>query len=100
MFPGGGLVKTLGVYITICIAIGLGLALVFWLPSPLEASHSSAGPSVIEVTVGPGDTVWDIARQYGGADDPRRLIHWIGELNDLEGYRIYPGQRILVPTDR
>ncbi len=55
----------------------------------------------VEVTVQPGDTVWDLARHYGpeGAD-LRQTAYRIAQANDLEGYVIRPGQTLRIPGGR
>ncbi len=54
--------------------------------------------AVETLTVGPGDTLWDIASsRYPGAD-VREKIFEIEQLNGLSGPTILAGQRLRVPA--
>ncbi len=90
--------KLLSSIVIVGMILGLALSFSLTLTSPSGASGKSSLQTV-EVIVGPGDTVWDIAVEYGPRDaDPRRLICDIAEMNDLIGYTIRPGEKILVPV--
>ncbi|MBV1756598.1 MAG: LysM peptidoglycan-binding domain-containing protein [Dethiosulfatibacter sp.] len=52
----------------------------------------------IEIPVRDGDTIWNIARQYGTSDSIRHDVYTIMELNNIEDGMIYPGQVIIVPS--
>ena len=50
------------------------------------------------VKVQNGDTLWDLAKQYGPQDeDCRQVIYQICKLNDLTPETLWPGQEILIP---
>lgn len=49
------------------------------------------------ITVGSGDTLWGIARQYGHHEDVREDVRVIVSLNGLESEKLHPGQRLQVP---
>lgn len=57
-------------------------------------------PSIVyrEVTVEPGDTLWNIARSFGSGRDTREVVWEIRKVNDLQQATVYPGQTLLVPT--
>ncbi|MEJ8546032.1 cell division suppressor protein YneA [Brevibacillus borstelensis] len=55
---------------------------------------------VIEITVQPGDSLWNLAIAYktDPKKDVRDMVYAIRELNKLESAIIYPGQTILIPV--
>lgn len=48
-------------------------------------------PSIVVYFVKPGDTLWNIAKNF------RNTVEYIMEINDLKNDIIYPGQRLLIP---
>jgi hypothetical protein len=52
----------------------------------------------IEIPVRDGDTIWNIAKQYGTSDSIRHDVYTIMKLNNIEDGMIYPGQVIIVPS--
>ena len=71
------------------LAVGLALA---------GGSFASAeSGSTTTVTVGTGDTLWEIASEASGDEDVRAMIARIQELNDLDSSVIIAGQRLQVP---
>lgn len=67
--------------------------------SRITASEK-ASRSYIAVTVKEGDTLWDLAKEYGpeGADI-RRTVYEICKLNNLQSCCIYAGQTITIAGD-
>src|SRR5215831_3652905 len=64
--------------------------------SPLVGGATPAAAQ--QVTVAPGDTLWDIAsRRYPGAD-VRQKVFEIEQLNGLDGPAIEAGERLRVPA--
>ncbi len=51
------------------------------------------------VSVGPGQTLWGIASAHYTQMDPRQAIMNIQADNHLAGDYIYPGERLLLPSD-
>ncbi len=49
------------------------------------------------VVVQPGDTLWSIATHYAPGPDPFGTIERIRQLNDLDGYTVHAGQRLVLP---
>jgi nucleoid-associated protein YgaU len=50
------------------------------------------------VVVHEGDTLWDLARDYGPAHaDPRQTVSRIREANHLTGSLIRPGEVVYIP---
>ena len=63
-----------------------------------DASSLSEEPSYTQVEIQAGDTLWNIAAQYGPQNmDRRQLVFEICRLNDINADSIRPGQTILVP---
>jgi hypothetical protein len=50
------------------------------------------------VTVGEGDTLWEIAGSVAGPGEVRSMVHRIQELNALSGSALDVGQEIAVPV--
>lgn len=72
-----------------------------WLAAGSAATRQDGGaPQVELVTVGPGDTLWDIASDAAATsgDDVRDMMETIQQLNTLDGSMVYVGQELRVPT--
>ncbi|MBM0124159.1 LysM peptidoglycan-binding domain-containing protein [Pimelobacter simplex] len=72
-----------------------------WLAAGSAATRADGGtPQVQLVTVGPGDTLWDIASDAAATsgDDVRDTMETIQQLNTLDGSLVYVGQELRVPT--
>ncbi|MFO8059771.1 MAG: LysM peptidoglycan-binding domain-containing protein [Bacillota bacterium] len=81
------------------LAMMILLLMVPSLTSSRARTTDADEPLYTEVTVRPGDTVWDIAREYGpSGTDIRRTVHNIAEINDLASFLIHPGQTLFVPV--
>ncbi|MGI5838292.1 MAG: cell division suppressor protein YneA [bacterium] len=54
---------------------------------------------LLRIVVRPGDTLWDIAGEYGrgGQIDIRRFIHQIRKTNNLMTSDLTPGQVLYIP---
>lgn len=52
-----------------------------------------------QVQIESGDTLWDIAVEYGPEDsDVRRTVREICDLNQISADQLHPGQKIIVPV--
>lgn len=52
-----------------------------------------------EVKVQTGDTLWDLAQEFGPDDkDVREIVYEICKLNKISAGSIHPGQTILIPV--
>lgn len=62
----------------------------------------SASPEIYEkqvITVHTGDTLWDIAAEWGGRDeDVREVILRIQKENNLTGSDLAVGQQLIIPV--
>jgi LysM repeat protein len=81
----------LAALVVMCGVFGIALA------GPGEAN--SPGERVTAV-VQPGDTLWSFAGRNVARGDRRAAIDDIRRLNNLEGYVIHPGQRLVLPARR
>ena len=68
------------------------------------ALHAGSGASAeappAPHTVVAGETLWSIAAEhYPPSEDLRVAVEEVREANGLEGYRIHPGTRLLLPAD-
>ena len=63
-----------------------------------DAASLSEEPSYIQVEIMAGDTLWNIASEYGPKDvDRRRIVYEICQINEIDAGSIRPGQAILIP---
>lgn len=61
--------------------------------------ESLTKPVYTEIIVQSGDTLWDLAEEFGpDHQDIRKVVHAICQLNDISADSIYPGQAILIPA--
>ncbi|WP_141014473.1 LysM peptidoglycan-binding domain-containing protein [Nocardioides sambongensis] len=80
------------------VAFGLGI----WLASGSIATSEQGEAPVEVVTVGHGDTLWEIASDAAastGDGDVRSVMDRIQELNALDSSVVYAGQDLRVPTE-
>lgn len=55
-------------------------------------------PAYTEIMVVSGDTLWNLAKDYGPENqDIRKVIHRICAVNDISADRLATGQKILIP---
>lgn len=70
--------------------------------SAATAAHDEAGDLDASgeetVIVQDGDTLWGIAEQMRPDEDPRRTVHEIVEVNDLDDSHVNPGQELVIPA--
>jgi LysM repeat protein len=57
--------------------------------------------TLVRVTVAPGDTLWALARRYGGPDCYLpKAVYQIRQANRLPDSRLVPGQVLWIPVER
>jgi LysM repeat protein len=64
----------------------------------IQAGTASTGSATHTLTVHPGETLWQIARQVAPSDDPRDTVDRIRDLNNLDTSVVQAGQRLIVPN--
>ncbi|WP_350346980.1 LysM peptidoglycan-binding domain-containing protein [Agromyces sp. G08B096] len=57
-----------------------------------------AAASLETVTVGHGDTLWELAVSLAPDEDPREVIADILRINDLDSAVVQPGQELALPA--
>ena len=67
-----------------------------------SASHAavtaeSGGPTLTQVTVQPGDTLWSVSRRLAPHRDPREVVDQLQRLNHLPSSALQVGQQLLLP---
>lgn len=61
-------------------------------------SESLTKPVYTEITIQSGDTLWNLAKEFGPDDeDVREVVYDICRINDISADSIYPGQTIMIP---
>lgn len=75
--------------------IGSLLLISFFMTSYAGADNTR----LIEYRVDPGDSLWEIAREYKNPDmDIREYIYLIKKTNKLNGSHIVAGQLLMIPV--
>ncbi|GAA4769689.1 LysM peptidoglycan-binding domain-containing protein [Citricoccus nitrophenolicus] len=90
-----------GFPVLVLVVLAAAAAAFFGINGMAPAAASEEGPSrsVDSVTVGYGDTLWDIAGRSAPDASRNETILRIGELNSLNGADLQPGQVLFVPTN-
>ena len=74
-------------------------ALVFALNGGIaNASLEGSSASFEYVTVGAGETLWQVAEQLAPNADPRDVIAQIEQVNQLDSADVFAGQQLAIPT--
>jgi uncharacterized integral membrane protein len=82
------------------VASGLVLAaVIFGLGAGGAVATRQAGTANFEyVTVGAGQSLWDLAADVAPEADAREFAAQVASLNNLDGSTIQPGQRLAIPA--
>lgn len=67
--------------------------------APASRASDPPGPARTAVVL-PDDTLWSIAERHAPGHDPFEAVEEIRRLNGLDGYIVYAGQRITLPSSR
>ncbi|MFI5907364.1 LysM peptidoglycan-binding domain-containing protein [Dactylosporangium sp. NPDC051541] len=87
-----------GRVVVFCFLLALAGGLVALTSAPGQAADPPGpAPTVI---VQPGDTLWDIASRTKGREGRDATLEEIRRLNNLAGYNIDAGQRLVLPRRR
>lgn len=83
------------VFLTICFLLAsLALSGLFFS----DSTNADMSEKSITVTVGCGDTLWNIAKKYcSKKKDIRAAVYEIQKLNGLSGAQIESGQTLIIP---
>lgn len=64
----------------------------------LNRSNGIGTPAYITVEIQSGDTLWELASQFGpDGTDPRKVVKEICRINGISADQLRPGQEILIP---
>ncbi|SDE00349.1 LysM peptidoglycan-binding domain-containing protein [Nocardioides lianchengensis] len=80
------------------LAVVLGIGLVLAAGSVATPEPGAAEPTTV-VTVGTGDTLWEIAADASEDGQVRSMISRIERLNGLDSTVLVAGQQLRVPTE-
>ena len=65
--------------------------------SHASVTAESGGPTLTQITVQPGDTLWSVSRRLAPHRDPREVVDQLQRLNDLSTSELQVGQQLLLP---
>lgn len=88
--------------ITILILLVLGIVFcsTVYAQTKEEISLENNNDYII-VYIESGDTIWSLAKEYtNNHKDIRETVHTIGIINNLESWKVYPGQSIKIPISK
>jgi hypothetical protein len=88
------------VWLPLMLGAAMMLLLAGAFTSPVKASGTLSVPDTVRVTVGAGQTLWDVATAVAPERHPQEVITEIAQLNNLEGTIVHPGQQVFVPSSR
>ena len=87
-------------FITFCVILIVAVSFLFSDIFCPAVAKDLSDESYLEVTVERGDTLWQIAKDYGpSGKDIRETIHNICKINGISAETLYAGAVIMVPTD-
>ena len=87
--------------VPLILLAALLLSLSGFLNAPAKAAESASELSptpAVSVTVQSGESLWAIAAAVAPERDPRDVVADIVQLNNLDAARVFPGQRLFVPS--
>jgi LysM repeat protein len=87
-----------GRIVLFCLLLVVAGGLTGLVSAPGQAADPP-GPAPM-VIVQPGDTLWGIAGQHAGRRGRDATVEDIRRLNNLDGYGIDAGQRLILPRTR
>lgn len=87
-------------FITFLVIVFLLLSFIFLSFLNFSSARDVKSKTYISVEVMPGDTLWQIAKDFGPADmDVREIIYNISKLNNVTADTLKAGQILLIPTN-
>lgn len=81
------------------LAVAIAGAVAFISGQSANASSESVKVSFEHVTVHAGETLWQLAEQYGKGQDARDWIADVVALNSLTSVDLQPGQDLAIPSN-
>ena len=87
-------------FIAFCVIVIVAVSSLFLLIFRPAMAKDLSGEKYVELTVESGDTLWQIASDYGPADkDIRKTIYDICKINGISAETLYAGSVIMVPAN-
>ncbi len=83
--------------LAVLVAAIISAVVFFSTPSAQASNEANTGASYTYVTVGVGESLWQLAEEFAPELDPREAVEAIVSLNNLTEATIQPGQRIALP---
>lgn len=84
-----------------CLFLTLIMVLLISVQGIINGSDQALSltkPIYTEITIISGDTLWDLAKEYGPADqDVRKIVHAICNINNISADKLQSGQKIMIP---
>lgn len=80
------------------ISVTLLIAVSIFFFTFKSSASGLTSDSYTEITVGAGDTLWQIADLYNGDENIQKVIIDIMEYNNMQSVSIYPGQKLKIPA--
>lgn len=84
--------------VVLALALGVVLAVGVVLGNASSASEDAVTGETRVVTVGAGDTLWDIAAEVAAPGGTREMVGTLEDLNALDSAALQAGQKLLVPV--
>lgn len=78
--------------------VAVALAVSALSGAPAQAGSTSSTASFEYLTVGPGESLWELAGWIAPDADPREVVTQLVALNQLPSADVQPGQRIAIPV--
>ena len=77
------------------------LTMLGFFTAPAMASNGEPDVTrTVQVSVGPGESLWGLAQEYAPDRDPRDVVADMMELNNLGDDRIPAGVQLFIPVAR
>ena len=83
--------------LTLLMLVAAGVVLTGGLPATAGTDRPAA-VTAERVTVGPGETLWQIAERVAPGTDPRETVARILDLNGLQTSQVQVGTALLLPS--
>jgi LysM repeat protein len=82
----------------VLLVVAAAAVLLLRAPATASTGSTSHAPVARSVTVAPGQTLWEIAREARPGVDPRDTVDRIMEMNGLSSASVQAGRQLFVPA--
>ena len=84
-----------------CVFLTLTMVLLISIQGNINGRNQALSltkPVYTEIVIISGDTLWDLAKEYGPTDqDIRKVVHAICNINNISADKLQSGQTIMIP---